>query len=239
MPVTQPIEITSENFKSYLGESRLYPNFLRFFVREIATKNVVECLEKYLFQNHELFIHSFESSNEATLPLTIISLAVEFKLDALVAEGLARAATQTIPTSLSGLFDSNSLPPKPIKSPFFSAISSPFSSPFPKTKKVEVKFLTTDFTEESRTPNSGMSAFSIFVGAGAQKVNGLNGSNEEEIRRWANEWKFSTEEEDGVPGAPSWKECLEKFEELTFLATVIFSSTVVSGAEKPTLNQTL
>lgn len=71
MPNLQPIEITEENWIDYLGDERLYPNFLVFFNTLISTppiapssyvgraSSVVPVLEKYLFGGEgEMLIRS-------------------------------------------------------------------------------------------------------------------------------------------------------------------------------------
>lgn len=56
MPPMQAIPLSDANWHQYLGEPRLYPNFLQFFARQIRTgleggrggRKAVQVVERYL-----------------------------------------------------------------------------------------------------------------------------------------------------------------------------------------------
>lgn len=106
----QPLFITESNWRDYLGEERLYPNFLTFFNMLISrvpsttsayygrSSSVVPVLEKYMFDEEGgMLIRSFSG---ALHPLIHICHGIEFGIDAIVAEGthylIVRPSTQLI-----------------------------------------------------------------------------------------------------------------------------------------------
>lgn len=93
----QPISLNRENWCDYLGDHRLYPNFLAFFTKLIAVvpsstsqyygklSSVVPVLEQFLFSGEgEMLVRACSG---VLHPLIHIGHGVEFSLDALVAEG--------------------------------------------------------------------------------------------------------------------------------------------------------
>ncbi|GAA6022709.1 hypothetical protein JCM10207_008073 [Rhodosporidiobolus poonsookiae] len=144
MPDMVPMEITEANWTEHLGDERFYPNYLRFFHRLIATPppptspyfakghrtSTVPVLEQYLFGGRgEMLLRCVSG---AIHPLIHIGHGVEFKLDALVAEGLAQCAVHKAQTGNlfpSAEFTGATWPPQPPKpSGFQSTLSSAFSS---------------------------------------------------------------------------------------------------------------
>ncbi|GAA5955384.1 hypothetical protein JCM10213_002868 [Rhodosporidiobolus nylandii] len=143
MPPMVPVEITEANWTEHLGDERFYPNYLKFFHRLIKMPppptspyfakghktSTVPVLEHYLFGGHgEMLIRAVSG---AIHPLIHIGHGIEFKLDAVVAEGLAQCAVHEARTG--NLFPSSELgttwPPQPPKpSSFQASLSSAFSS---------------------------------------------------------------------------------------------------------------
>ncbi|KAK4050589.1 hypothetical protein OIV83_003315 [Microbotryomycetes sp. JL201] len=98
----QPIVITEHNWQTYLGDERLYPNFLTFFSRLINAKplppspyagrsnSLVPVLEKYLLGGYGEMLTRAVSG--AIHGLINIGFGIEFGIPSIVAEGLAQSA---------------------------------------------------------------------------------------------------------------------------------------------------
>lgn len=84
-------KIDRENWTTQLGDENYYYNYLVFFGEEIANSNSVEVIEKYVFRSPkgDLLSRSFCGLLH---PLIHWGYGLEFKIDAIVAEGLAIAA---------------------------------------------------------------------------------------------------------------------------------------------------
>ncbi|KAH8929981.1 hypothetical protein BT69DRAFT_1315351 [Atractiella rhizophila] len=124
----QPIEVTEQNWKDFLGDETFYPNFLAFFTAQIATYGAVAVLEKYLSDSAGQLLA--RSVSGAIHPLIHFGYGVEFGLDAITAEGLAQAAVHD--PQVARLFPPT-WPPASTGGGIFSKISSTITSSFAPT----------------------------------------------------------------------------------------------------------
>ncbi|KAK4054953.1 hypothetical protein OIO90_003294 [Microbotryomycetes sp. JL221] len=132
----QPITITEQNWTDYLGDERLYPNFLAFFTRLIEARpmppspyagrpnSVVPVVERYLFGGRGEMLTRAVSG--AIHGLINVGYGVEFGLPSVVAEGLAQSAVTS--PRVSALFPEIWPPPARQPSQFQSTLQSAFSS---------------------------------------------------------------------------------------------------------------
>ncbi|KAL8276912.1 hypothetical protein RQP46_010640 [Phenoliferia psychrophenolica] len=277
MPPLQAVDITESNWTDFLADKSYYPNYLSFFHGLISRppvapslyagrpSSVVPVLEKYLLSGEgDMLVRSLSG---VLHPLIHIGHGLEFGLDALVAEGLAQAACQ--PPDVGALFDTPwpPAPPKPtsFQSTMTSAFSSlklsasssllglhPIASPLDSFSRTAATL-----PRAHRIPKEGLSAFTILdrilhdqTLAGESSVDETLERHGEEIRAWADEWKFSFEKsgewnEDGRASkgkgvrsarVPEWDEIVEKCEELVWVATVIYASASRPGYENVKLD---
>ncbi|KAM0791678.1 hypothetical protein ACM66B_003954 [Microbotryomycetes sp. NB124-2] len=132
----QPITITEQNWTTYLGDERLYPNFLAFFTRLIYARplppspyssrqnSLVPIIEKYLFGGHGEMLTRAVSG--AIHGLINIGFGVEFGIPSIVAEGLAQSAITS--PRVAPLFPDVWPPHARQPSQFQSTLQSAFSS---------------------------------------------------------------------------------------------------------------
>lgn len=96
-PIQRPIggqdkePITFENWTSFLGEVEYYGNYLKFFLSEIEKTSAIQVVHKFVFESTQgpMLSRSFAGLLH---PLIHWGYGLEFKIDGILAEGLAMAA---------------------------------------------------------------------------------------------------------------------------------------------------
>ncbi|KAJ6461410.1 hypothetical protein C8R45DRAFT_912241 [Mycena sanguinolenta] len=212
-PNAQVDMITKDNWTTYLGETKCYPDYLAFFSVEVATYGVPSALEQYIFspaanENGNMMLARFVGG--LLHPMIQTGFGVEFGQDALVADGLALTALTSPEYVL--VADPSGLPE--IKSGSNSATllsllrevyDSPDLSPMPYRKElVRADHWTTWIASQ---PSLGPTISKIY-----------------------SKWTFSLSEND------TEIEIERKTEECMWLATLLLGTTNIKPNKKPRMD---
>ncbi|TNY24391.1 hypothetical protein DMC30DRAFT_333462, partial [Rhodotorula diobovata] len=212
--------------------------------------SAIPVLERYLFGGDGQML--VRAVSGAIHPLIHIGHGVEFRLVEHIAEGLAQCAVHE--AKAAPLFPEEWPPCPPRPSQFQSTLSSAFSSlrltsPFPTSASYfgsqpiaspSDSFAATAarLPRDKRFPRVGLSGFTILsrilhdeaLAPGRActlddfpKLDATLRNRASRIVQWCEEWRFSDER------AADWEECVEKCEELWWMATVIYSAATRPG----------
>jgi len=239
-PVQKPIggvenvTITTKNWNSFLGQAEYYKNYLQFFLEEVDKKSAVGAIQEYVFANpeNEMLNRSFSG---VLHPLIHWGYGLEFKIDGIVAEGLAITAVHK--TNLSSLKLSDLLR----RGMTNGAING-------RTNDIQQKQMISsfDFRCEEKIkvfkPKSGLSAFQILhkISQEAElsdpalfqsyntREQFSKAAEHPALIPWLDKWEIEDDSD--------WKEITERTKELLWMAAVIYATSYDREQEKFALN---
>ncbi|OAV86961.1 hypothetical protein PTTG_06365 [Puccinia triticina 1-1 BBBD Race 1] len=226
-------KITVKNWTSFLGQAEYYKNYLNFFCEEIENKGAVEAIQEYIFGNPDSQMLNRTFSG-VLHPLIHWGYGLEFKLDGIVAEGLAITAVHGANLSnlkLSELLTEHATHGAPKRHHGDG-----------NQKGIEPSF---DFRcEESHKiykPRTGLSAFQILhkISQEADLVDPIfqtydtreqfsKAAEHPALVPWFNKWEIAAD--------CDWKEILERTKELIWMVAVIYTTSYDQEKGKFALN---
>ncbi|PLW18197.1 hypothetical protein PCANC_01423 [Puccinia coronata f. sp. avenae] len=239
-PTQKPIggvdneKITTKNWGSFLGQAEYYNNYLQFYLQEVQQKGPVQVIQEHVFGSPEnqMLDRSFSG---VLHPLIHWGYGLEFKIDGIVAEGLAMTAVHK--ANLQGLKLSELL----TRHETHGATDGRSSD---INHKESMPCFDFRCPEKNKTykPKSGLSAFQILhkISQEADLAHpALFGSyNTSEqfskvaehpaVSSWLAKWEVADDAD--------WEEIVERTKELIWMVAVIYATTYDASKEKFALN---
>ncbi|EHS63875.1 hypothetical protein PGT21_008752 [Puccinia graminis f. sp. tritici] len=238
-PTQKPIggvdneNITAKNWTSFLGQAECYKNYLDFFWEEVKKKGAVEAVQEYIFGNPESQMLNRTFSG-VLHPLIHWGYGLEFKIDAIVAEGLAITAVHG--ANLSNLKLSELLTKRVTN----GASKGDTSNGHQKEIAPSFDFRCEE-TNKTFKPKTGLSAFQIL-----HKISQETELPDPSFQTYNTREQFSMAAEHPalVPWLDKWeieddcdwKEILERTKELIWMVAVIYTTSYDKEKGKFALN---